>query len=109
MLWFRSTQEMLDNNLKNILETINQSNANEELENTGTPLHWVAWQHCNIPGSLEIAKKLIECGADVNAINRFGQTPLSKLCVYASDCNSFNDMELSKWNTRDKVLTSLGI
>lgn len=91
-----SIQQMFDDNLKNILNTINTTNANEPIENTGTPLHWVARQYSNIPGCLEIANKLIECGADVNAINKFGQTPLSKLCDTASDRNKFNDMDLVK-------------
>jgi len=91
-----SIKQMFDDNLKNILNKINTTNANEPIENTGTPLHWVAWQYSNIPGCLEIANKLIECGANVNAVNKFGQTPLSKLCDTASDRNKFSDMDLVK-------------
>ncbi len=91
-----SVKQMFEDNLQNILNTINTSNANEAIENTGTPLHWVAWQYSNMPGCLEIAQKLIQCGANVNAINKFGQTPLSKLCDLTSDRNKFNDMDLVK-------------
>jgi len=91
-----SVKQMFDDNLQNILNTINTTNANESIENTGTPLHWVAWQYSNMSGCLEIANKLIQCGADVNAINKFGQTPLSILCDTASDRNKFNDMDLVK-------------
>lgn len=91
-----SIKEMFDNNLQNILNTINTTNANEAIENTGTPLHWVAWQYSSIPGCLEIANALIQCGANVNAVNKFGQTPLSKLCDLTSDRNKFNDMDLVK-------------
>ena len=89
-----SVKQMFEDNLQNILNTINTSNANEVIENTGTPLHWVAWQYSNMPGCLEIANKLIQCGANVNAINKFGQTPLSNLCDTVSNRNKFNDMDL---------------
>jgi ankyrin repeat protein len=89
-----SVKQMFEDNLQNILNTINTTNTNESIENTGTPLHWVAWQYSNMPGCLEIANALIQCGANVNAINKFGQTPLSKLCDNASNRNKFNDMDL---------------
>ena len=85
-----SAKEMLENNLKNILTAIeNGADVNQKLENTGTPLHWATWQHNNIPGTLEIIQKLIQHGADVNALNgRWGQTPLNGICNYQkSDVN----------------------
>ena len=77
-----SAKEMLENNLKNILTAIeNGADVNQVLENRGTPLHWATWQHNNIPGTLEIIQKLIQHGADVNALNgRWGQTPLNGIC-----------------------------
>lgn len=76
-----SAKEMLENNLKNILTAIeNGADVNQKLENTGTPLHWTTWQHNSIPGTLEIIQKLIQHGANVNALNSRGQTPLNGIC-----------------------------
>ena len=38
----------------------------------GTPLHWAAYKGC-----LDACRLLIEHGADVNALDTFGDTPLS--------------------------------
>lgn len=75
-----SAQQMFDDNLKNILAKIETADVNECHENLGTPLHWATWQHNNIPGTLEIIQKLIQYGANVNALNRFGKTPLYDIC-----------------------------
>lgn len=76
-----SSKEMLENNLKNILAAIeNGADVNQPIENTGTPLHWTTWQHNSIPGTLEIIQKLIQYGANVNALNNWGQTPLNGIC-----------------------------
>ena len=46
-------------------------NAKAEDEHGGTSLHWAA-----VLGRIEMAKRLIEAGADVNAKDNHGFTPL---------------------------------
>lgn len=88
-----TAQEMLDNNLKNILTAIeNGADVNQNIENIGTPLHWTTWQYSNIPGALEIMQKLIQHGADVNALDKWGNTPLHGIC----DMYKPNDIEAAK-------------
>ena len=49
----------------------NKADVNVQDHDGDTPLHWAA-----IEGYLEICDLLIEHGADVNAVNIKGQTPL---------------------------------
>lgn len=62
---------------------INQRQA----ENGRTPLHWAAFQECRtqeaLNTSLEMTRFLLSHGANVNAKNKWGETPLFLTIVWA--------------------------
>src|SRR5215467_15064956 len=60
------------------VRTLIAQNANvnaTEVDGT-TPLHWAA--HLE---NIDAANQLVRAGADVNAQNRYGVTPLSEACI----------------------------
>lgn len=47
--------------------------------------HWTALHHASLGGCLAMVQLLVQYGADVNAVDRAGRTPLELATIWRSD------------------------
>lgn len=65
------------------------ANVNAKHSGGGTALHWAATS-----GHKDVVKLLLDNGADVNALNSYGETPLERAVYYIREYSNEETVEL---------------